>query len=67
MNYKQRDDELIKLNRQAQAKADTAVRQGIAKQNKVYSLSALQKLASGNYRQNRTNTVPSVKATKPST
>lgn len=62
MNYKNRDDELIRKQKEAQAqtRANITVKQN-ATNNKTYSQAALQKLASGNYRQ--TNRVPELKKT----
>lgn len=59
MNYKNRDDELIRKQKegQAQTRANITVKQN-ATNNKVYSQAALQKLASGNYRK-----VPELKKT----
>lgn len=59
MNYKNRDDELIRKQKEAQAqtRANITVKQN-ATNNKVYSQAALQKLASGNYRK-----VPELKKT----
>ena len=54
MNYKQRDDELIKRQKALQAQATKKQN----KQNNVYSQKALEELAKGNYKK-----VPSVQAT----
>ena len=56
MNYKQRDDELIRKQKEAQAKYSATNNN---KNQSGYSLNALQKLASGNYRK-----VPELKSTQ---
>lgn len=60
MNYKKRDDELIRKQKEAQAKyrESITVKQNAANKN-VYSKQALEKLASGGYK----NRVPELKKT----
>ena len=63
MNYKKRDDELIKLNKQAKAKVDL----GDTSWGKGYSKQALDELKAGTYGSTRENKLPELKANKPST